>query len=541
VSTTPTLDLRPASPAPTITLRPYQEEAVAAVLAKEDEGVKRQVVAHPTGCGKTTVFTELARRLDRETILLVHRDELVRQAVERFQLVWPDASVGVVKAERNEVGNQVVVASIQTLARERRRKMLVPRFEFVIVDECHHAPANTYRAVLEHLRCFEDDGPLLLGVTATPDRGDGRGLIEIFQEITHRYSLRTAMMEGYLCDLKAVEVLLQLDLDNVKTSRGDYQDGALSDAMIEADAPEHIVEAWHEHASDRKTLVFVPTVAMAEAVSNQFQATGANADWVCGATPLDERRALLNRFTEGKTQIVVNVGVLTEGYDEPSVDCILVARPTKSRPLCQQLVGRGCRKFPGKENCLILDVVGIARRHSLANMAGLLGVDPRDIKKGKSGLEAIAADISRKEKQAAARGKLVHAEVDLWREMQKAQFSWVQTPKGFALSIADALLTLEKVGDGWGVLVNRKDKPRTILSATRQGVAVEMAQGMAEDYARKNGSQHLVSKNAAWRERPPSPKQLAAAAKMKIPVTPEMSAGTLSDLMTEKIATFKQQ
>lgn len=297
MSTTQTLDLVPAVPTPVISLRPYQEEAIAAVLAKEAEGVTRQVLVAATGTGKTTVFTELARRLDRNTILLVHRDELVRQAADRFRLVWPSAPIGIVKAEQNEVDAPVVIASVQTLARERRRAQLDPsRFGLVIVDECHHSTANTYKQVLTHLGCFNEDGPLLVGVTATPDRGDKRGLIEVFQEITHRYNMRTAMKEGYLCDLRAVEVLLSLDLDSVKTSRGDYQDGALSDAMIEADAPEHLFEAWKTHASDRKTLIFTPTVETARLMAEQFSAGGVSSAWASGETARDERRQLLKRF-----------------------------------------------------------------------------------------------------------------------------------------------------------------------------------------------------------------------------------------------------
>lgn len=541
-----TLDL----PAPTgLQPREYQDDAVQAVVTKHtEEGVKRLLGVAATGLGKTIVFSQLALRMGVPTIILAHRDELIQQAAEKLRMVWPDAPIGIVKAERNEHNMPVVVGSVQTLSRKSRLDQVDPSFGLVIVDEAHHATAESYIRVLRHLRCLPDEftgeehpeQPLLFGVTATPDRGDKVGLSAVFDEVAFKYDMRWGIKNNYLADLKAKEVMLRLNLDAVKQTHGDYQDGALGQALTAADAPEHVYKAWALHASDRKTLGFTPTVATAAEFAAYFQSQGVTAAYVSGETPIDERRQILADFAAGRVQCLFNCAVLTEGYDEPSIRCIIMARPTKSRGFYQQMVGRGTRKYPGKHDCLILDVVGVAKRHSLATTASLLGLDPEKMEQGMSARQGIAVQDNPPE---APKGDLVVEDVDLWKQFEDADLAWVPTAKGtFAVSVMGAVVTLQPVGAGWGVVITRKDGRRTILSSTKAGLPVEVAQGVAEDYVRTvhghdNGT--MADKNASWRKKPASEGQIAALHKWKVLVAPGMTAGEASDILTAKIASAK--
>lgn len=304
----------------------------------------------------TIVFCSLAMQLNVPTLILAHRDELISQAVEKLLLVWPEADVGVVKAERNEINHQVVVASVQSLRKPRLAKMARDMFDggLIITDEAHHATATSYRNVYEHFGCGNPGGPLHLGVTATPDRGDGGGLNAIYEEITFTYDLLWGIQRGYLADLKGLRIQLKdVDFTQARISQGDYAAGDVGQMLENADAPDLIAAAWLEHASDRKTLIFTPTVATAEATAESFISMGVEAAVVSAKTPLDERRLMLKRFAAGELRVIANCGVLTEGFDDPAVNCIVVARPTKSRALYAQIVGRGSRKHPAKSDCIL--------------------------------------------------------------------------------------------------------------------------------------------------------------------------------------------
>src|SRR5690606_22996282 len=228
-----------------VTLRPYQADALDRVAAAEARGVRRQLLVAATGLGKTVMFSALAERRGGRTLILAHRDELVAQAAAKVSEVWPDASVGVVKAERDEVHADVVVASVQTLARPARLERLCATYEdrrlllgaaapfgLVVIDEAHHAAAETYGRIITRLRAGDPDGPLLLGVTATPDRGDGQGLDGVFDEVVATYDVLWGIRSGYLADLRGIAVTLDgLDLSSVKVSRGDFQAGDAGRAL----------------------------------------------------------------------------------------------------------------------------------------------------------------------------------------------------------------------------------------------------------------------------------------------------------------------
>src|SRR3989441_5368638 len=349
-----------APPLLRLTPRPYQHEAVAAVLAAALRGVQRPLLVLPTGTGTTIVFALLVQRRGGRALILAHRDELIQQAVDKLHLVDPTLPLGVVQAERDELTAPTVVASVQTLSRRPRLTWLVPDFHTIVIDEAHHAPAPSYRRILEYCRAWRPDGPLVVGVTATPARGDRQSLRQVFDGIVYQKTLVEMMQAGYLVDLRAIQVLLQADFDALRTRHGDFVEAELATLLLEANAPAQGLAAFQAHAADRKALLFTPTVALAYAMAATFRAAGIPAEALDGTTPVPTRRAILQRLHSGTTRAVANCAVLTEGFDEPSIDCIIVARPTQSLPLYQQMLGRGTRIYPGKTDCLILDVVGVS-------------------------------------------------------------------------------------------------------------------------------------------------------------------------------------
>lgn len=577
-----------------IQLRPYQREALDKTFAAEARGVRAQMGVAATGLGKTVMFTSLAKERGGRTLILAHRDELITQAVAQVREVWPDADVGVVKADRNEVDAQVVVASVQTLSRGVRiESLLAPResllrpdfepFGMVVIDEAHHAAAPTYREIIDRLgagkKCggcggdgvFENDcgmgmteylgcpdceggdnpcEPLLIGVTATPDRGDGEGLDEIFDEIVWSYDLLWGIRAGFLADVRGLRVQIpKLDLSTIKVSRGDYQVGSAGAALLAADGPAEIVEAWQKYASDRRTLVFTPTVAAAEAVMLKFQEQDVQASMVSGELDTDERRARLKAYADGELQVMVNCMVLTEGYDNPRTDCIVVARPTKSRALYTQMVGRGTRRHPEKTDLLVLDVVGVTEAHSLVTVPSLFGI-PNDFE----GIEmmgdgsGLATDVLDDFDQMLVRmGQMKAETAELFKKLRGEGIAWVpvaaavgREPELYVCGLGDvgtlrfsissidpALAGLD--GPAWRAWVELADNTTTVLI---DGTTMQMAQGVAEDYARNHGPRGLTDAAAKWRGIKPSDKQLKFARSLKIEGANQMTKGELSDAIT---------
>jgi ATP-dependent helicase IRC3 len=215
-----------------LSLRPYQQEAIEAILKAEAHGVRRPLLALPTGCGKTVIFAHLIRQREGRSLVLVHRDELIQQAAEKLQLIAPGLEVGIVKAVRDEVDAPCVLASVQTLSREARLARLPLGFKTVVVDEAHHAVAETYRRILTAVGSFDPDGPLTVGVTATPMRGDQVGLKAVFQEIVYKRSILDMILEGYLADVRGIQVGLKVDFRQLHTRAGDFLDGEVEEMLM---------------------------------------------------------------------------------------------------------------------------------------------------------------------------------------------------------------------------------------------------------------------------------------------------------------------
>ena len=519
-------------------LRPYQEENVEAIRNAERRGVRRQLSIQPTGCGKTVTFAHAVRQRGRDgsrSLVLAHRDELLQQAKGKFLMVDPTAEVGVVKAQHNEVDAQVVVGSVQTLARERRLEQLLSAggFASVVVDEAHHATAPSYRRILRAAGSFSDDGPLTLGFTATGSRGDAVGLGEVFQEIVFERGILEMIEAGYLANLRAIRVTTNADLDAVRTRQGDLAAGELGEEMMRADAPREIVAAFLEHAKDRKALCFTPTVRVAHATAAAFREAGVAAEALDGTTPEDERAAILERLSTGETRVLTNCAVLTEGFDEPSIDCVIVARPTKSKPQYIQQVGRGTRRFPGKEDCLILDVVGSTSRHSVVTAATLFGVSPARLATTNvtRAVREEAEEREEAEGRIAARGLKATVVDPFWRPT----LHWIEATGGghFALPVPNGVVHLARSGGTWTAYSVQGPLREELIA----GVPLEFAQGVAEDHARKLKAVALSKQKAPWRKDPASEKQLAAIRRFGCATPDGMSKGEASDTLAMLIAT----
>lgn len=360
-------------------LREYQTDTVINILHSWADGVRRPAVILPTGAGKTVAFaklvTVLTRRGDRPAIL-VNRDELVRQTVSKLLAADPTLLVGVVQGKRNELDADVVVASIQTISREARLRKIPPgRFTHLIADECHYAAAPSWRRVLDYF-----DVPTV-GFTATMTRADNKGLGEIWETIVYERDTRWAIDQGFLVPIEARTVTLdELDLGKVKTSKGDFADGDLGRAMAQAGAGPLIAKAYNEFCRNdagrlRRGICFAPTIETAESFLEDFRAAGIPSLLVIGSTPPAVRQAAYAATAAGENVVLMSVGVLTTGFDLPAVEVAVIARPTKSKGLFIQMVGRALRLSPetGKTSALVLDVVGSTR----LGLAGVvdLGLD----------------------------------------------------------------------------------------------------------------------------------------------------------------------
>ena len=380
-------------------LRPYQEEAKQAVFHEWETGRRRTLLVLPTGCGKTVVFAKIAEECVRNgdrVLVLAHRGELLTQAADKISKV-AHLGCAIEKAEESCQGSlfRIVAGSVQTLMRDKRLAQF-PRdyFGAIIVDEAHHCVSSSYQKVLRHF-----DGAKVLGVTATPDRGDMRDMGEYFESLAYEYTLPKAIKSGYLCPIKAVTVPLKVDLAGVSIQSGDFKTGDLGTALDPY--LEDIAREMKEYCQDRKTVVFLPLVKTSQKFRDILEREGFRAAEVNGDS--QDRAQVLRDFEAGRYDVLCNSMLLTEGWDCPSVDCVAVLRPTKVRSLYCQMVGRGTRLSPGKDHLLLLDFLWHTDRHELCRPASLICQDQETADQMTLNLEnaAMPMDIEEAEQKAS--------------------------------------------------------------------------------------------------------------------------------------------
>jgi superfamily II DNA or RNA helicase len=554
-------------------LREYQREALAALNAawsgeRRPTGkgaVKRPAVVLPTGMGKTVIFSHgiaQAHAAGTRPLVLVHREELAQQAKAKLHDVMPGASIGIVKADRDETDADVIVGSVPTLARASRRERL-RNVGLVIADECHHAAAPSWRRVLEHFGAFEDSrGARAAGFTATMDRGDGAHLGDVWQEVVFRRDILDGVRGGFLVNPVGRRVqIADLELDAVRKSRGDWQAGDLGDALTDADAATAIAEAYSEHArydeshpragEVRPGVVFAPTVQTAYDFAEALNAAGIVTEVVEGDTPAEERARIYDRFRTGETRVLSNCMVLTEGWDAPWAEVAVIARPTQSASLYVQMVGRVLRPWPegGKRDALVLDVVGVTGMHSLATLAVLTSSPVDQVKDGESLAEAVARTANRVEagelfltSNGRPDGMLVSAAVDLFAESTSV---WLQTIAGrrWFIPTKETIYFLHEdpATATWSVgRVPNKGPANVRAEQLEAGLSMTAAMSWAESYAAEEDPS-ISGRRSSWRRKPVTQHQTGMLARLGIPpeIVTGWRQGQVSDLISMAVATMR--
>lgn len=562
----------------------------------------------PTGVGKSTVAAALigwpgvVPGAPARILTIAHREELLEQMAARIIGQNPHLRVSIEQADRYANGlSDVVVASIQTLSgmKFRRLKRLLERgpFNLVIIDEAHHAAASTYRTALVHLGFlppaeasekldleaanfedvadmekallgWDDIAPkdrLLVGFTATPNRSDAIGLGCVFQRISVSYGLKKAIEDKWLVPITPWVVETDSNLDDVRMNRGEFNQRDLADAVNNEPRNLLAVAAWREHAPLESTLAFTVDVAHAHALAAAFQNDGVNARALSGETPKDERRAILAAYTAGTVQVITNCMVLTEGTDLPRTGCILHAKPTKSATLYEQMTGRGLRIHPGKTECIVIDLVDVARRHSLQSSPVLYGLPPGLKAQGKK-LDELAAEYEELlakyphlDPNALGHVTLEQlrahtATFDIWSVPEMGEYgtgltmNWIRTSAGgdtFKLQYpwqnGSEILSVEPNLLGKYDLVatfRLSGAPGTPALVRQRTVAtgIETAPAalrVAEVFVAGERSSvvRLKDREAPWRTRPISPKQISLLRRLRVPFNEGITMGAASDLI----------
>lgn len=351
-------------------LRPYQQQAKDAIFSEWENGIKKTLLVLPTGCGKTIVFAKVAEECVKggsRVLILAHRGELLDQAADK---IGKSTGLGCAteKAEQTCLGSwfRIVVGSVQSMMREKRLNQFPnDYFNTIIIDEAHHCISDSYQKVLRHFPDAE-----VLGVTATPDRGDMQNLGTVFESLAYEYTLPKAIKEGYLSPIKAITIPLKIDMSAVGVQAGDFKSGDIATALDPY--LESIAEEMEKYCSNKKTVVFLPLVKTSQKFRDILNNHGFKAAEVNGDSK--DRAEILEAFDKDQYNVLCNSMLLTEGWDCPSVDCIVVLRPTKVRSLYCQMVGRGTRLSPetNKDHLLLLDFLWHTERHELCHPASLI-------------------------------------------------------------------------------------------------------------------------------------------------------------------------
>lgn len=567
-----------------LTPRDYQVECETSLDQGFEGGENFLGAVLPTGGGKTIVFAHLAKRHFEEhgtrVLVLVHTDELTTQAHAKMRAVAPGLRVGIVKAWRNDTRADIIIGSVQTL-RNAKRRQAIRNVGLVIVDECHHAVANSYRTILHH---FTQDAPepaRVAGVTATMMRGDRKGLGDVWRRVTYRKSISWMVRHGagpdhrsvpvapgygYLLDPRGKRIEVDdLDLRTVKRSGGDFQNASLGTALSRAFAPEIVARAYVEHASDRSAILFAPTVDSAYEFEAALADQGVKAETVHGdksRMTAEERRAILARLENGTTQVVCNCMVLTEGFDSPRVSCVVIARPTRSPVLYQQMVGRALRPYPGQTDALILDVVGASALHSLASLVDLSETVTRAPRDGQSLTELedeLAALLAQDDElcggltdfETRHTGPTVAVDFDPLARASKRVWS-VTTGGTWFLSAGEVYVFLtpsleaDAPPNSYDIVWTRKDRNRSKPDITYDGVTgvwgftshraipLDLAFAWGEEVASELGGEDsnvLMMKDRRWRKQPPTDAQAYAVRSRGLEMPPDATRGTVSVLL----------
>jgi hypothetical protein len=445
----------------------------------------------------------------------------------------------------------VVVASVPTLGRSgsgRIGRLDPDQFYLIVVDEAHHATAETYRRTLEHFGVFEPDTKrLLVGFTATPKRGDGQGLDGVFEEIAFSRALPEMVRTGYLAPLAAYRVETDVDLSGVRTRLGDFVTSQLSRAVNVQERNDLVVRIYLDRLGGRQTLCFCVDVAHARHLAEAFRETGVPAAAVTGETSRPEREASLLAFREGRLRVLTNCMVLTEGYDEPSVSGILLARPTKSTLLYTQMIGRGTRLHPGKADVTVVDIVDASRSHRLVTLPTLFGLPADFDLAGHTTAEAWDAFRWAEANRPWVRTDLAASLEDLRYRCTKVDLFDLETPEelapctrlawaslgsgGYRLGLpgGDAVIVSRNILGQWEAVRRRGATEEVVARAADPRRVVQDADAFVESHCAEAAP--LLYRHGRWRREPASDRQLQLLRERKIQAPPGLTKGQASHLI----------
>ena len=563
--------------------RPYQTKFGNDVAAAYDAGIRRMLASSATGTGKTVMFSQLYERLKSrlpgQMLVLAHREELIDQNIAKLRIVNPtlriDKEMAAHKADPSQA--DVIVASVATLGRKgtkRVEKYNWERIDKTVVDEAHHSTADSYRNIFALTRSLEPTSQgLLLGVTATPQRSDGKALAEIYERVVFVYSIRDAISDGWLVDVRGFRVRTDTDLSGVEKSRGDFAADQLADAVNTPERNRRVVKAWLDRGEGRQTVAFCAGIKHAQDLAQAFRDNGIAADAVWGDD--QERAAKLQAHRDSEITVLCNCGVLVEGYDDWRIGCVLLARPTQSAVLFTQMVGRGTRLQEGlgnlktgcmpapatysdgiKRDCIVIDVVDNSSKHSLITLPTLMGLPGTLDLKGKSmvgSVEQIEAaqiehpsvDFSKLEeidKLSQFIKQINMFEVRFPAEVEEnSELTWYRAAGGgYRIAIPKA------AGGGYAKIAqNMLDKweiEGTLSGRSFRGVGDKMENAFkkCDELIRERCPEilNIISRKATWHGKKASPQQLTLLKRLfKGRVFPDgMTKGSASRLIGERLA-----
>jgi superfamily II DNA or RNA helicase len=457
------------------------------------------------------------------TLLDINEDSTLK-----IKAIMPEADAGIFQGSTREgLERRICIASVQTAARHTR-SLQQRGFSLLICDEAHHARAQSYEAIFKATGFLENNpNKLLLGVTATPYRMDGRALGGVFEHIVFERSLVTMIREGYLSDVRCISVGTNADLDNVSIRNGDFASNELEMAIDTVYRNQVIVDAYKSYCMGKKAVAFGVSVEHAQSIAKEFQLNGISCGVMWGNMGNEERKKELARFASGEVKVLSNCMLLTEGFDAPDIDAILMSRPTKSKGLYTQCVGRGLRLAPGKKECLLLDFVDISRKHDLCNLGTLAG---RKIRPGASLLEAVEeGEWKDREPQSAL--IVIHKDTEEVDPLRRDRFQWMSFGEGYRLLVKDSAITCVPHGGGYCVFLVQKEGKT--FSLVQEAVSLEAAMAAAENYACKSVQSFFFDQEATWRKEKASDKQLQLLDNLQLSHNSMISKGEAANLLNQ--------
>jgi len=485
-----------------ISLRQYQIDCIDAICEKRKNGVNRQIVHLPTGAGKTVIFSALVRKLNIKTLIIAHTCELLQQSKDKLRMVCPDIrenDIGIVDAFSKQFDRNIVISSIQSARKQLNLNELISQnFDLLIYDECHHASSDSAREVITQLGFGKDTSKLLVGFTATPCRSDNRGLAEDFDEIVYTKSIQSMILQGFLCHPKGVKVGMELDLSSVKEdSSGDYSSDSLFNTMNTEKVLDIITDTYINTALRKKAICFGVNVQHAINISDHFTSNGIRSESIDGTLSKTVRDGILHRFNAGEIDVLTNCMVLTEGFDCPDIECVIIARPTKYIGLYQQMCGRGLRLFPNKEHCLIIDFCD--KDHTLRSVSDLTF----DIEIAKR-----EEFVEKKENIPKTLNKVLKAYL-IDHNVLGSTFKWKKIDVNYSIEGSYMGVHIMCCHDGlYSVVVKGVESKNHKILASQ--LSFDYAFDIAEEFAKKHRKEFIIADHTAqWNEEPISAKQIA--------------------------------